>query len=69
MAAVLAIVYRYVCLWENKRRDKLGTEAFDHAYEDDLTDMKVSDDRDFSDDHLLTRLSESTIQISTLICS
>lgn len=42
MAAVLALVYRYVCVWENKRRDKLGNEAFDHAYEDDLTDMKVS---------------------------
>jgi hypothetical protein len=42
VAAVLAVVYRYVCLWENKRRDKKGVEAFDHAYEDDLTDMKVS---------------------------
>lgn len=40
VAAVLAVVYRYVCLWENKR-DKLGVEAFDHAYEDDLTDIKV----------------------------
>jgi hypothetical protein len=40
-AAVLAIVYRYVCIWENRRRDKVGTmEGFDHAYEDDLTDMK-----------------------------
>jgi hypothetical protein len=41
VAAVLAIVYRYLCIWENKRRDKLGAEAFDHAYEDDLTDLKV----------------------------
>jgi hypothetical protein len=41
VAAVLAIVYRYVCLWENARRDKLGAEAYDHAYEDDLTDIKV----------------------------
>lgn len=41
-AAVLAIVYRFVCIWENKRRDKIGAEAFDHAYEDDLTDIKVS---------------------------
>jgi hypothetical protein len=40
-AAVLAVVYRYVCIWENHRRDKVGTmEGFDHAYEDDLTDMK-----------------------------
>jgi predicted MFS family arabinose efflux permease len=40
VAAVLAVVYRYVCLWENARRDKLGVEAYDHAYEDDLTDIK-----------------------------
>ncbi|KAJ4400040.1 hypothetical protein N0V91_009015 [Didymella pomorum] len=40
-AAALAIVYRYVCLWENRRRDKSGTmEGFDNAYDDDLTDMK-----------------------------
>jgi hypothetical protein len=40
-AAVLAVVYRYVCIWENKRRDKAGTmEAFDNAFDDDLTDMK-----------------------------
>ncbi|OCL13929.1 MFS transporter [Glonium stellatum] len=39
--SVLAIVYRYVCIWENRRRDKTGTmEGFEHAYEDDLTDMK-----------------------------
>uniref|UniRef100_A0A8H7K9U9 Major facilitator superfamily (MFS) profile domain-containing protein n=2 Tax=Bionectria ochroleuca TaxID=29856 RepID=A0A8H7K9U9_BIOOC len=41
VASVLAIVYRYVCIWENGRRDKSGVgEGFDHAYEDDLTDMK-----------------------------
>jgi MFS family permease len=40
-AAALAIVYRYVCIWENRKRDRAGTmEGFDHAYEDDLTDMK-----------------------------
>lgn len=37
-AALLALVYRFVCIWHNKRRDKEGTENFDHAYEDDLTD-------------------------------
>ena len=38
-AVVLAIVYRFYCAWENKRRDKTGElEAFEHAYEDDLTD-------------------------------
>lgn len=42
IAALLAVVYRFVCVWENKRRDKMGAEAYDHAYEDDLTDMKVS---------------------------
>lgn len=39
-SAILAVVYRYVCIWENHRRDKTGTlEGFDHAYEDDHTDM------------------------------
>lgn len=42
IAAALVIVYRFVCIWENKKRDKAGTaEGFDHAYEDDLTDRKV----------------------------
>lgn len=41
-AGFLAVVYRYVCVWDNRRRDKTGiTEGFDHAYEDDLTDIKV----------------------------
>ena len=41
IAALLAIVYRYVCIWDNRQRDKTGTmEAFEHAYEDDLTDKK-----------------------------
>ncbi|KAF3043021.1 hypothetical protein E8E11_001293 [Didymella keratinophila] len=40
-AAALAIVYCYVCIWENRRRDKSGTmEGFDNAYDDDLTDVK-----------------------------
>lgn len=41
VAAILAIVYRYVCIWDNRKRDKTGTmEGFEHAYEDDLTDKK-----------------------------
>ncbi|KAJ4374052.1 hypothetical protein N0V83_002791 [Neocucurbitaria cava] len=41
VAGLLALVYRGVCMWENKKRDKTGTlEAFEHAYEDDLTDKK-----------------------------
>lgn len=40
-AALLALVYRFVCVMDNKRRDKHGTENFDHAYEDDLTDKTV----------------------------
>jgi len=41
ITAVLAIVYRYVCVWENRKRDETGTmEGFEHAYEDDLTDMR-----------------------------
>ncbi|KAF3016764.1 hypothetical protein E8E14_006399 [Neopestalotiopsis sp. 37M] len=40
-AIALSLVYRFVCSWENQRRDKTGEmEAFEHAYEDDLTDMK-----------------------------
>lgn len=39
VAALLSIVYRYLCIWENKKRDKAGiAEAYEHAYEDDLTD-------------------------------
>lgn len=42
ITAVLALVYRFVCVWENRKRDKAGTpEGFEHAYEDDLTDRKV----------------------------
>lgn len=41
-AGVLALVYRYVCIWENRRRDNAGiAESYDHAYEDDMTDLKV----------------------------
>lgn len=39
-AAILAIVYRFVCWYDNKKRDRQGVEAFQHAYEDDLTDKK-----------------------------
>jgi hypothetical protein len=41
-AAVLTMVYRFYCIWENKKRDKTGVvEGFEHAYDDDLTDRKV----------------------------
>lgn len=41
MCIVLAIVYRFVCAWENKKRDRAGVpEGFEHAYEDDSTDKK-----------------------------
>lgn len=39
---VLAVIYRFICIRENKKRDATGImEGFDHAYEDDLTDKKV----------------------------
>ncbi|KAL4865913.1 hypothetical protein BDV12DRAFT_210791 [Aspergillus spectabilis] len=39
IAGVLVLVYRTVCLWDNRRRDATGIlEGFEHAYEDDLTD-------------------------------
>lgn len=42
LAGVLAVVYRFVCVRDNKKRDGAGImEGFDHAYEDDLTDGKV----------------------------
>ncbi|OAP60802.1 hypothetical protein AYL99_05804 [Fonsecaea erecta] len=40
-AVVLAIIYRFVCKFENSKRDESGmTEAYEHAYNDDLTDRK-----------------------------
>ncbi|KAK2055323.1 allantoate permease [Colletotrichum caudatum] len=40
-AGVLGLVYRFVCIWQNKKRDQAGImEGYDHAYEDDLTDLK-----------------------------
>ena len=42
VGVLLMVVYRYVCVWDNHRRDKSGVlEAYEHAYEDDLTDRKV----------------------------
>ena len=45
LAAALSVVYRYLSIWENKKRDKTGIlEDYEHAYDDDLTDRKVSED-------------------------
>lgn len=42
IAGGLALVYRWYCSWLNHKRDRTGVmEDFEHAYEDDLTDMKV----------------------------
>lgn len=42
LAGLLIIVYRFVCVWDNRKRDDAGIEeGFDHAYEGDLTDKKV----------------------------
>ncbi|KAJ5825864.1 hypothetical protein N7474_003002 [Penicillium riverlandense] len=39
VAAAFILIYRVLCGLENRRRDRMGTtEAFEHAYEDDLTD-------------------------------
>ncbi|KIW87188.1 uncharacterized protein Z519_12299 [Cladophialophora bantiana CBS 173.52] len=41
LTACLTMVYRFLCIWENRRRDRTGSlEGFEHAYEDDLTDKK-----------------------------
>lgn len=68
-AALLAIVYRFVCVWENKKRDKAGVEAYDHAYEDDLTDIKVSTNVDFEKTRRLMHMAEPSIQVSTVACT
>ncbi|POS81019.1 allantoate permease [Diaporthe helianthi] len=40
-AVLLLLAYRYVCLSQNRKRDRDGfAESFEHAYEDDLTDKK-----------------------------
>jgi hypothetical protein len=41
-AAGLAMVYRFYCVWENRKRDQRGEESFEHAFEDDMTDRQVS---------------------------
>ncbi|KAL3463563.1 major facilitator superfamily domain-containing protein [Aspergillus heterothallicus] len=39
VAGLLVVVYRFVCLWDNRRRDATGVlEGFENAYQDDLTD-------------------------------
>lgn len=42
-AGILMLVYRFVCVWENRKRDQSGTaEGYENAYQDDLTDKTVS---------------------------
>lgn len=67
VAALLAIVYRYVCMWENKRRDKNCAEAYDHAYEDDLTDRKVCIDRQGAEGVMLIVLAEPTVPLPAVV--
>ncbi|KAK5215775.1 hypothetical protein LTR96_011114 [Exophiala xenobiotica] len=38
-AALLLLIYRFLCTRENNKRNAMGAEAFEHAYEDDLTDI------------------------------
>ena len=30
-AVVCCLIYRLICAWENRKRDRLGEEAFDHV--------------------------------------
>ncbi|RMZ13018.1 hypothetical protein D0862_02478 [Hortaea werneckii] len=40
-AGVAVVIYRGICVWLNRKRDQAGVEeGFEHAYEDDLTDLK-----------------------------
>lgn len=37
----LALCYRFLCVWENRKRNSTGImEGFDNAYQDDLTDKR-----------------------------
>jgi hypothetical protein len=43
LTQVLTVIYRFLCVRENRKRDSSGIqEGFDHAYEDDLTDKMVT---------------------------
>lgn len=45
-AGVAVIIYRGICVRLNRKRDRAGVEeGFEHAYEDDLTDLKVCSPR------------------------
>lgn len=62
-AALLLLAYRYVCLAHNRRRDRAGfMESFEHAYEDDLTDLKVSVT---TEGHVSLRLKSLSLTICT----
>ncbi|KAJ5098036.1 hypothetical protein N7532_005037 [Penicillium argentinense] len=38
-AGIIMLIYRFVCVRENRKRDQSGTaEGYEHAYQDDLTD-------------------------------
>ncbi|KAJ5525284.1 hypothetical protein N7494_011934 [Penicillium frequentans] len=38
-AGVIVLIYRFICVWENRHRDESGTsEGYENAYQDDLTD-------------------------------
>lgn len=57
-AVLLLLAYRLVCLAENRKRDRAGfMESFEHAYEDDVTDLKVS----FSAEGRITVLLKATL--------
>lgn len=42
IAAFLGLLYRFLSMWDNKKRDNFGVmEGFDDAFNDDSTDKKV----------------------------
>jgi len=72
VAGLLAGLYRLLCVWSNKSRDEAGTsEAFDNAYEDDLTDIKVTTvqtSRSLIYNSLTSTSIESPIPLYSMIC-
>lgn len=65
-SVLLSFVYRFLCVYSNKKRDREGTEEnFDNAYEDDFTDRTVQLPRVFSL-RVMIATNRSVCRIATL---
>lgn len=64
--AVISIMYRFLSAWENKKRDQVGVESYEHAYDDDLTDTKVQRSPENSNGGWADTVAESTVPLRPL---